>query len=83
MEERIRWAWRQALSREPGGREVALLSRLYREQLIEYRSDGESARRLASIGLSPPPEDIDLAELAAWTAVARAVLNLNETITRN
>jgi hypothetical protein len=27
--------------------------------------------------------DLPVADLAAWTAVARAVLNLHETITRN
>ena len=28
------------------------------------------------------PVDLPVADLAAWTAVARAVLNLHETITR-
>jgi hypothetical protein len=28
------------------------------------------------------PADADAAELAAWTSVARAILNLHETITR-
>ena len=29
------------------------------------------------------PRDLDPAELAAWTSVARVLLNLHETITRN
>ena len=31
----------------------------------------------------PAPADVDPAELAAWTSVARVLLNLHETITRN
>ena len=34
-------------------------------------------------GQSPIPADIDPAELAAWTSVARVLLNLHETITRS
>ena len=30
----------------------------------------------------PPTRDLDPSELAAWTSVARAILNLHETITR-
>jgi hypothetical protein len=32
--------------------------------------------------LAPPPEAIDVAELAAWTHIARVLFNLHETITR-
>ena len=39
--------------------------------------------QLLRVGLTPPAETIDSAELAAWTSVTRALLNLNETITRN
>ena len=30
-----------------------------------------------------PTSQLDPAELAAWTSVARVILNLHETITRN
>jgi hypothetical protein len=29
------------------------------------------------------PKDLDATDLAAWTSVARTILNLHETITRN
>ena len=32
---------------------------------------------------APVAEDLVAVELAAWTSVARAILNLNETMTRN
>jgi len=38
---------------------------------------------LIRTGIAPVPGDIPPVELAAWTSVARAVLNLHETITRN
>jgi hypothetical protein len=37
---------------------------------------------LLSIGTAPVPEGIDQVDLAAWTNVARALLNLHEAITR-
>ena len=40
-------------------------------------------QKLVSVGEYPAPKDLDVAELAAWTSVARVMLNLHETITRN
>ena len=39
-------------------------------------------RRLLTTGVAPAPDGLDAAELAAWTNVARVLLNLHETITR-
>jgi hypothetical protein len=82
-ENQVRWAWRAVLSRPPEEREVAALARLYRQEREQYATDRAAAEKLVRVGLSPRPEEIDVAELAAWTAVARALLNLNEAITRN
>jgi hypothetical protein len=35
------------------------------------------------VGGSETPADVDIQQLAAWTALARVVLNLHETITRD
>jgi hypothetical protein len=50
--------------------------------LETYRAKPEDAGKLVTTGAKPPPQDIDPAELAAWTLVASQVLNLDETITR-
>ena len=42
----------------------------------------ESTTELIKVGLAQTPETINPAELAAWTSVARVILNLHETITR-
>jgi mono/diheme cytochrome c family protein len=80
---RLRWGWRQVLSREPNEREVAALRRLCESSRSRYREDRAAAKQLLSTGLVPVPKDLDEAELAAWTAVGRALLNLSETITRS
>ena len=48
-----------------------------------YKSNPKKAEQFLNIGLAPQPKDMDPAELASWTIVARTVLNLNEVITRN
>ena len=82
-DERIRWAFTHALSRTPNKREVELLRKLYESQLAIYQGEPSTAGELISIGLSDFPDSLDHVELAAWTSVARAIFNLNETITRN
>jgi hypothetical protein len=79
---RIAWAWREALSRQPEPREVALLVDLLTESRAAFAADESAARSLLAVGQTAPPE-ANVRELAAWTAVARAILNLNETVSRN
>jgi hypothetical protein len=81
--ERLRWAFRRALSRDPRPAEAEVLSALYRKHRREYGEDPAAAEKLVGVGEWPKPKELDLGELAAWTSVARAVLNLHETITRS
>jgi hypothetical protein len=80
--QRLHWAWKEALSREPTADEIASLKTLLDESRASFRQTPESAEKLLSVGLSPRPEEIDAVELAAWTAIARALFNLHESITR-
>ena len=70
------------MSRKPRPEEVKLLSELYEKHLKEYASDNADAEKLLGVGQSQTPKDLPAAELAAWTSVARVILNLHETITR-
>ena len=81
--DRIRWAWQQAVLRNPDARELATLRDLVKKHAAEYAADRDSAEALLKVGLKPVPEDIDAAELATWTSVARVILNLHETVTRS
>jgi hypothetical protein len=83
IDARLGWAYRQALSRNVRPEEVETLTRIYRQHLDDYRQDPGAAEHLIGIGASEPSGEIDPAELAAWTSVARVILNLHETITRS
>jgi hypothetical protein len=83
VEERLLFAWRRALQRAPRPEELTVLRELYEKQLAAYRADGKAAEELASVGLAARPEGVDVADLAAWTHVARVLLNLHESITRS
>ena len=81
VDARLKWAFQEALQREPVDAETAVLNKLYAKHLSEYQQDEAAAKALISVGDSPMPEG-DPAQLAAWTSVARVILNLHETITR-
>jgi len=80
---RLEHAFRLAVARPPRPEEVMVLLGLVRKHTDQYKADPAAARALLGIGESPTPSDIDPAELAAWTSVARVLLNLHETISRN
>ncbi len=82
-QERLNWAYHRALSRDVKPAERDLLTALYRKHKAEYAADKDAALKLVSAGQYAVPKDLDAAELAAWTSVARVILNLDETITRN
>lgn len=82
VEDRIQWAFEQALSRPPRDQELYVLSALYHAQKETFSSDESSAVQFVSTGIAPIPEQMSHTELAAWTAVARAIFNLHEMITR-
>jgi len=81
--ERIAWAWQQALQRPPRPEELKTVEALVEQHLKNYQSDARSAAELLGVGFSPVPGSLDKSELAAWTHVARVLLNLHETITRS
>ncbi|MFN3326165.1 MAG: PSD1 and planctomycete cytochrome C domain-containing protein [Bryobacteraceae bacterium] len=82
-EEQIAWAFEKALGREPSSEEVDILSGLHRRARAEFARNRAGAAEFATIGEAPLPDRFKPADLAAMTAVARAILNLHETITRN
>ena len=82
-EEMVQWAIRESLFRKADSVESHLLLALLGKHRNEYAADPTSANKLLSVGDYPIPTEVNRTELAAWTSVARAVLNLHETITRN
>ena len=82
-EERLSRIWQLALQRNPGEEEVKTMLDLLERHRGTYRADPEAAAQLLKVGFTPVPEEIDALELAAWTHIARVLLNLHETITRS
>ncbi len=71
------------LGRQARSEEIKVLERLLESNMSQFRDAPDQAERLISIGQSPRDVTIPAVNLAAWTNVARAVLNMHETITRN
>lgn len=82
-EQRIKRMIEQALTREATNEETTILSRLRQQQFDYYTASPEEADQLIKIGDRPPAPDLDPVELASYVAVARAIFNLHEFITRN
>ena len=72
-------AFRLCLGRSPKERERSILTKLLKKQMESFKAVPKEAQALVPEDL---PKDIDVTRLAAWTAIARALLNLDEFITR-
>ncbi len=70
-DQRLERAFRIALCREPKPEEEERLSALFSAQLDSFQTEPDQAKAVA-----------DDPEMAAWTAVSRVLLNLDEFITR-
>ncbi len=81
-ESRLTLAFRLATARAPRPEELRILRAGLEEHRARYRADRAAALKLVSAGESRRDERLDEAELAAYTAVASLILNLDETITK-
>jgi len=63
-------------------RELQRLLVLLEQQRKHFAGQTAAAVYVAATDLNHLPADVDLHEIAAWTMVARVLLNLDETITR-
>jgi len=77
--ERMEYAFRRVLSRKPDARERLDLIGFLRRQIKRFSSGEADPAKLVTVTHVPGETP---ARLAAWTAVARVLLNLDETITR-
>ena len=82
-DERITFAFRSAVAREPTATEIATITALLNESVAEFLKEPEAAKLLLASGESPRDESLDANELAAWTMVTHLVLNLSEIVTKN
>ena len=76
-EDRAQRLFRRCLTRLPEPGELALLTQFAREQQRRFAAGEIDPKAMAGPALGDP------VECATWTAVARAILNFDETITKN
>jgi hypothetical protein len=83
-EQRVELGFRLCTGSRPDPMERGILMRLLERQRTTLASSREAARKLAEVKLPAfaLSDERDEVEVAAWTVVARALLNLDETITR-
>ncbi|MCO8125098.1 PSD1 and planctomycete cytochrome C domain-containing protein [Stieleria sp. TO1_6] len=72
-----------ALQRQPAPAESRVLKQLLASQRTHYGNHPSQASELVSIGNAPAPSADSTTEIAAWTAVTRAVINLHEFLNRS
>jgi len=79
--ERVAWAWREVTSRELRSDQLEVLTGLLQEQRDFFRSGSSEAAKLLKVGESSADAKLDPVELAAHSALAQALLNLDAHIT--
>jgi len=78
MPEKVTFAFRETLLREPLSTEVDRIVVLHESALSDYHKETEMAGKIAQEPLGVLPKDSDLANYAAWTVVSNVILNLDE-----
>ena len=82
---RLTWAFRRCVSRTPSDHERDVLLKLLAQQTAKFSTPEAKPWELAaSDPANPPtlPAGTTPAQAAAWTAVSRVLLNLDETVTK-
>jgi mono/diheme cytochrome c family protein len=83
--ERVVYAFRRCTGRKPTARELEVLLGFLARQAEKFAAPGAKPWELAANDPAHPPKlpnGVSPAQAAAWTALARLLLNLDETITK-
>jgi hypothetical protein len=80
--DRLTFAFRLATARRPRPAELRVLSESLARHRDVYQTDPQAAAAFLGQGESPRDTALDPGELAAYSAVAGLILNLDETVTK-
>jgi mono/diheme cytochrome c family protein len=84
-EERLSYAFRRCISRSPAAEEQSELLGFLRRQVLRFSEPGAKPWDVAAADPAKPPQlppGVTPPQLAAWTALSRVLLNLDETVTK-
>ncbi len=79
---RLTYGFRLCTGRKPNAFELQQLTAFLHQQRPAFAGRTASSVYVAAADLNQLPGDVNLEEVAPWTMVARLLLNLDETITR-
>lgn len=82
LADQVRFAGERILCRSINDRELSALTAAYEKQLVFYRADAEACKSLLGVGQAKRNESLPAAEHAALAQVCLALLNLDESLTR-
>jgi hypothetical protein len=82
VQSRVRYALQLCLCRLPRPEQMEPLITLYAAEHMRYCKSQSDALALATVPLGPLPPGTEAADLAAWTAVANVLLNLDGVLTK-
>jgi mono/diheme cytochrome c family protein len=81
-DQRLNYAFRRVLSRPPSVGEKTELLALFDKQLKKFSAKDAKVHEFAGLKPNAPTKGVPPAEVAAWTAVSRVLLNLDEAISK-
>ena len=81
-QKRIAHGFRLATGRYPSQRELTILNQGFSGYTTRFGNNVEQAEEFLTPGALEPDESIDKIQLAAYSAIAGVILNLDETITK-
>ncbi|MBM3845046.1 MAG: DUF1553 domain-containing protein [Verrucomicrobia bacterium] len=81
-ESRLRYGFRRATGRPPTKAELDVLKESLAVQRAAFMGKAEEASKFLKVGNFAATSDATAEELAAWSAVASMILNLDETLTK-
>jgi hypothetical protein len=79
---RATYAFELCTGRKPTSFELNKLLKFWQEQYDYFENRTAAAVNVAAPDVKQLPEDVNLHKVAAWAMVSRAILNLDETITK-
>lgn len=82
-QQRLLTLFRRVTSRVPSAADLRSLENGLNGLRARYKAAPKDAAELLKQGAKPAPANLDPTELAAWMLVASAILNLDETLTRD
>jgi hypothetical protein len=82
VDEQLAWAFRTVLARAATDAEMRILKENHTKQIARFSQDTAAAEKLLAVGESRRDSKLPVPELAAATACASLILNLDETVTK-